>query len=57
MADVISGAELDAYLNMPDCPQCGSDDVELVEERPDGFGGVVKIYHCIKCGHTWAEKE
>ena len=53
----ISDAELDAYLSMPDCPQCGSDDVVLVEEKPDGFGGTVKVWRCNKCGHMWVEKD
>ena len=54
---VISDDELDAYLSMPDCPQCGSEDVVLTDSYPDGFGGTVKVYYCKKCGHTWAETE
>ena len=53
----ISDDDLDAYLNMPDCPQCGSDDVECTDSYPDGFGGIVKVYYCNKCGHTWTERE
>ncbi len=50
----ISDAELEAYLSTPDCPQCGSDDVDLTDSYTDGFGNVVKVYYCNKCGHTWA---
>ena len=57
MAHELSGAALDDYLNMPDCPQCGSEDVVLKEVRSDGFGGTIKIYYCEKCGHTWAVQE
>jgi transposase-like protein len=53
----ISDAELDAYLSMPDCPQCGSDDVVCTDSYPDGFGNIVKVYYCNKCGHSWAEVE
>ncbi|MDI9590569.1 MAG: hypothetical protein QM302_06010 [Acidobacteriota bacterium] len=51
----ISDAELDAYLSMPDCPQCGSDDVECTDSYSDGLGGIVRVYYCSKCGHTWTE--
>ena len=51
----INDAELDAYLSMPDCPQCGSDDVECTDSYSDGLGGIVRVYYCSKCGHTWTE--
>ena len=53
MADVISGSALDDYLNAPDCPQCGSDDVECIDSYPDGLGGTTKVWKCLKCGHVW----
>lgn len=53
----ISDDDLDAYLNMPDCPQCGSDDVECTDTHPDGFGNIVKVYYCKKCGHIWTQVE
>ena len=34
----------------------GSEDVRLIEEKPDGFGGVIRVWYCNKCGHTWVEK-
>jgi transposase-like protein len=52
----ISDEDLDAYLNMPDCPQCGSEDVVCTDSYPDGFGGTIKVYYCNKCGHTWTER-
>lgn len=51
----VSDDDLDAYLGMPDCPQCGSDDVVLQDSYPDGAGSVVKVYRCQKCGHVWTE--
>ena len=57
MADTMSGAALDQWLLEPDCPQCGSDDVVLVEEKPDGFGGTVKVCRFNKCGHMLVEKD
>lgn len=56
MADIISGDDLNAYLMEPDCPQCGSEDVRLVEERPNGRGGTIKVWYCNKCGHQWVEE-
>lgn len=54
--NTISGSALDDWLMEPDCPQCGSEDVKLIEEKPDGFGGTIKVWYCNKCGHTWVEK-
>ena len=57
MADnTLSGNALDKWLLEPDCPQCGSEDVVLVESKPDGFGGTIKVWYCNKCGHVWVEK-
>ncbi|WP_058270281.1 hypothetical protein [Olsenella massiliensis] len=53
--DEISGDALDAYLLQPDCPQCGSDDVELLSTMSDGGGGTICQYVCRRCGHVWAE--
>ncbi|MBR3234049.1 MAG: hypothetical protein IKG11_00365 [Atopobiaceae bacterium] len=53
----ISDADLEAYLNMPDCPQCGSDDVDMTDSYTDSFGNTVKVYYCNKCGHSWAETD
>ena len=55
--NTISDNALDAWLLEPDCPQCGSDDVVLREEKPDGFGGTIKVWYCNKCGHIWVEKD
>ncbi|MDD5800171.1 MAG: hypothetical protein PUD09_06020 [Coriobacteriales bacterium] len=52
-ASTISGSALDDYLNTPDCPQCGSDDVECISSTPDGMGGFMKVWKCLKCGHVW----
>jgi transposase-like protein len=58
MADnTLSGNALDNWLLEPDCPQCGSEDVVCTDSYPDGFGGIVKVYYCNKCGHTWTEVE
>lgn len=48
--------DLDDYLLAPDCPQCGSEDVVCTDTRPDGMGGIIKVWLCKKCGHTWAEQ-
>ena len=48
--------DLDDYLMTPDCPQCGSEDVVCTDTRPDGQGGLIKVWFCKKCGHTWAEQ-
>jgi transposase-like protein len=56
MAEEISGDALDEYLAQPDCPQCGSDDVVCTDRMPDGMGGVVTVWYCKKCGHTWTER-
>ena len=53
----LTGNDLDAYLATPDCPQCGSDDVVCIDSYPDGFGGLLKVYRCKKCGHTWTERD
>ena len=56
MADgIIADTGLDAWLMEPDCPQCGSEDVECIETHKDNLGRTVKVWHCIKCGHTWTE--
>lgn len=51
----VSEDELDEYLAAPDCPQCGSDNVELLDSYPDGMGGTVRVWICRVCGHTWTE--
>ena len=51
----VSGSDLDDYLDMPDCPQCGSDDVVCTQSYPNGLGGTVKVYLCNRCGHIWTE--
>lgn len=56
MANVISGSDLDDYLNTPDCPQCGSDDVVCIDSSPDGLGGMLKVWKCNKCGHVWTTR-
>ncbi len=56
MAERISDTDLNAYLMEPDCPQCGSEDVTLVETKSDGRGGTIKVWYCNKCGHRWVEE-
>ena len=51
----MSGSDLDDWLNIPDCPQCGSEDVDCTDTYTDGLGRTVKVYLCHKCGHTWTE--
>ena len=53
--NVVSDTNLEEWLLEPDCPQCGSEDVVCTDSYPDGFGGIVKVYYCNKCGHTWTE--
>ena len=58
MADnTLAGSALDSWLMEPDCPQCGSEDVRLLETCSDGMGGTIKVWYCNKCGHTWVEKD
>ena len=52
----LSGSALDDWLLEPDCPQCGSEDVVCVDTMPDGKGGILKVWYCNKCGHTWTEQ-
>ena len=56
MAGELSGAALDDWLLEPDCPQCGSEDVVCIDTMPSGDGGILKVWYCNKCGHTWTEK-
>ena len=55
MVQNISGTDLEAWLAEPDCPQCGSEDVELKQSYRDNLGREVKVWYCRKCGHTWTE--
>ena len=52
----LSGSALDDWLLEPDCPQCGSEDVVCIDTMPDGKGGILKVWYCNKCGHTWTEQ-
>ncbi len=51
----VDSSELDEYLMMPDCPECGSEDVVCMETYQDGER-VIKQYLCNKCGHVWTER-
>ena len=50
----VSDDELDDYFSTPDCPDCGSEDVELIGSIQDGMY-VGKQYRCNKCGPVWTE--
>lgn len=51
----VSEADLDDYLLTPDCPDCGSEDVDLIATLRDG-GYVIRQYRCNTCGHVWTER-
>lgn len=54
-AQYLSDADLDAYLSSPDCPDCGSEDVDLIATMQDG-AYVIRQYRCNVCGHVWTER-
>ncbi|MEE1274844.1 MAG: hypothetical protein UHI81_10135 [Olegusella sp.] len=54
-ANYVSVTDLDDYLSTPDCPDCGSEDVDLVTTMRDG-DWVIKQYRCNVCGHVWTER-
>ncbi len=54
--DYVSEEDLESYLLLPDCPECGSEDVVCTATVRDG-DYIVKQYFCNKCGHVWAERE
>lgn len=37
-------------MQIPNCPNCGSDSVELIEQS-----NLLVFYDCDACGHTWDE--
>ena len=51
----VNYTELDDYLMSPDCPDCGSEDVDLIATVQDG-AYVIKQYRCNVCGHVWTER-
>lgn len=51
----VSESELDDYLMSPDCPDCGSEDVDLIDTLRDG-DWEIRQYRCNKCGHVWTER-
>ena len=40
----------------PKCPKCGSTNVELEDEEPDGSKWVRRYYRCKACGHRWNKR-
>jgi predicted nucleic-acid-binding Zn-ribbon protein len=43
-------------VNMPKCPECGSENIESEEIDETEDGAEVYLLKCLKCGYSWEEE-